>query len=225
MSKKPELSVILPVYNCENYISKSIESILCQTYQNFELIIVNDNSSDKSLKIIKNYIEKNQNFHIKLFNNKKNIGLAKSLNKILRLSTGKFLARMDGDDFNNNQRFEKQINFLKKNSEIGIVGSNCILLNENGKKIGQTNLPLTDEDIRAHFFFYNPINHSSIIFRKTLYTRNFYNENLKTTQDYELYLRLMPKTKFANLKECLITRHIHKESISYKKRIYKLRIH
>ena len=90
MSKKPELSVILPVYNCENYISKSIESILCQTYQNFELIIVNDNSSDKSLKIIKNYIKKNQNFHIKLFNNKKNIGLAKSLNKILRLSTGKF---------------------------------------------------------------------------------------------------------------------------------------
>ena len=72
MSKKPELSEILPVYNCENYISKSIESILCQTYQNFELIIVNDNSSDKSLKIIKNYIEKNQNFHIKLFNNKKN---------------------------------------------------------------------------------------------------------------------------------------------------------
>ncbi len=188
-----KVSIIFPVYNSEKYLSESLESVFNQTISDFELIIINDNSTDNSLNIIKKKEKKYSNFQIKIIHNKSNIGLTKSLNKAFKISKGEFIARMDSDDIASSDRLEKQLNFLKKHPDVGLVGSNSIFIDENKKQIAYTDHPLSDNDIRAHFFFHNPINHPSILFRKKLFKSKPYSSEYKTTQDYNLYFCLMSK--------------------------------
>ena len=218
MIKKKKISVIIPVYNAEKYIFESLNSIINQTFRNFELIIINDNSSDNSLSIIKKFKRKYIKNDIKILNNKKRFGIAKTLNKGINFCKGELIARMDADDISHIQRLEKQISFLNKNPKVGLLGTNSMHINEEGMNIGCTNLPLKDEDIRANFFFLNPFNHQSIIFRKSLLSKKNYNETFSTTQDYEFYSRIIRKTSVANLKEYLIKQRIHNKSISFKKK-------
>ena len=118
--KSPLISVLMPVYNSEKYVAEAIESILCQTYKDFEFIIINDASTDSSLKIIAKYAK--QDKRIKLINNKKNVKISASLNKGLSIAKGKYIARMDSDDISLPSRFELQTKFLADNPAVGIVG-------------------------------------------------------------------------------------------------------
>lgn len=128
-SVKPEISVIMSVYNDEKYIAKAIDSILTQSFSNFELIICDDYSTDRSSNIIEKYVK--QDNRIVFFKNEKNLGLATSLNRCIERAKGKYIARMDSDDISLPNRFEVEYNYLEDNSDIVVVGCKCQCIDEN----------------------------------------------------------------------------------------------
>ena len=135
----PLVSVIMSVYNGEKYLSKAIESILNQSYRNFEFIIVDDASTDSSLEIINEYLKIDN--RIIILSNNVNIGLGSSLNKAIQFSSGEFIARMDSDDISIPDRLEKQINYLLEHKNIHILGGDQIIIDERGVVISSLIYP------------------------------------------------------------------------------------
>lgn len=211
----PKISVIMSVYNGQKYLKEAIESILNQTFKDFEFLIINDGSTDKTPEILEKY--KRQDRRIKIINNAKNIGLTKSLNKGINIARGEYIARMDADDISLPERLEKQINFLDSHSEIGLLGAAYFEINEKGEIIGKKIFPVSDQELRKRLIRFNPFFHASIMIRKKILNEvGGYNEEIKRAQDYELWFRIAKKTKIANLPEPLMKRRYTKENISVK---------
>ncbi len=179
------VSVILPVYNAQDYISEAIESILNQTFQNFELILINDGSSDDSLEIINSYSD----HRIRVIN-QKNKGLARSLNIGLAQANGKFIARMDADDISLANRLEVQVRFLEKNPHIKLVGSAVDLIDKNGHLIC-SDVSFTGNSFLKWFLKNkgNPFKHPTVLFHKEVAINvGGYNEKIgKYFEDYYLW--------------------------------------
>jgi len=191
-----KVTVLMAVYNGEKYLRESIDSILNQTFTNFEFLIINDGSTDKTLEILKSYSD----LRIKIINNKENIGLIKSLNKGLKIAKGKYIARMDADDISEPERFEKQVEFLNTNPSIGVVGINSIVIDEEGNIVSKLARPISHNKIIAKILSENQMVHSSLMLRKNLLEKyGYYNEEAILVEDYELLLRLFTVTKLANL--------------------------
>ena len=163
MKNQPLVSVVMPVYNGERFLKDAIESILNQTYKNFEFIIVDDGSTDDSLKIIKEYQKKDK--RIRLIENKKNLGQAKSLNKGLSLAKGKYYAKMDSDDIACKKRIEKEVDFLERNNDYVIVGSNLEIIDENNNTIGYRFYPQKNKEIRKLIIIKSPFAHPSVMIK------------------------------------------------------------
>lgn len=202
-----ELTVILPFYNNEKYIKKSLISILNQSYKNWRLILINDCSNDNSLKIVKKVLKKKKipKKKYSLISNKKNLGITKSLNKALRISRSKYIARADADDFYHKDRFKIQLNYLKKNTKIDVIGSSANIVDLNDKIIEKINMPTSDIDIKRNLIFRNTFFHSSIIAKLDFFKKNkLYNENYKNAQDYDLWLKSYKNSNYANIKDYLI---------------------
>ena len=220
--KKPLVSIILSIYNDEKFIKKSINCLLNQTYKNIEIIIINDGSTDKSQKILKVF-EKNYK-NIYLINNKKNIGLTKSLNIGIKKSKGKYIARQDCDDISYAERISKQVAILEKNKEIVLCGTQRIIVDTRMSKSYRDYLPFEDYQIRKKALISNPFFHSSIMIRKKiLYKVGLYNEKFKYVQDLELWSRIIFRYKTANLKDILSRKYISKERISFNKKKFLIR--
>jgi glycosyltransferase involved in cell wall biosynthesis len=213
----PLVSVVMPVYNSENYIVEAIESILNQTYKNFEFIIINDGSTDKTLDIIKKYAKKDK--RIKVVNNEKNLKICKSLNKGILLSKGKYIARADGDDISLKNRFKEQIEFLEKNKDVGVVGGYMQIFNgETGKNISIRRYETDDKKLKKNIFFYSPLSHPTVVFRKEVFNKlGMYDENYHDCEDLELWFRIGSKYKFANIPKILIKYRYHPNSITVRK--------
>lgn len=212
---KPMISVIMPVFNCAKYIQQTIDSILSQTFKDFEVIIVNDGSTDNTGLIIK----KNEDKRLKVINNKKNMGVTKSLNLALQNAKGEFIARCDGDDINTRKRFSIQVEFLSKNSDIILVGSNARIINEKGENIGYCLMPKTDQQIKRMLWMKNPFVHSTVMFkRKALEKIGKYNELFNGAEDYDLWFRLLKIGKAYNIQRALIQRRIHETGVTVKSR-------
>lgn len=206
----PKVSVIMPVYNAEKYIKETIDSILKQTFVNYEFLIIDDGSSDKSLEIIRSYNDS----RIKVFKNEKNIGYVQTLNKLLKLAKGEYIARQDNDDISLPKRLEKQVRYLDKNTDIGVCGSNAFIFGSKKKK---TLLPISDNEIRAYMIFNNPMLHPSIMFRKSLFTENkipYYDESLCPAEDYAMWFEISKKSKLSNLAEPLLMYRWHDNNAS-----------
>ena len=212
------ISIIVSIYNSDKTLSQMIESVLNQTYKDFELILINDGSTDNSLDVIKKYAKKDNRI---VTIDKKNSGLTKSLNIGLKKAKNKYIARIDADDIWYPTKLEKQIEFLEQNQDYTLVGTVYNEIDENGKiiyKKQRTPLLITDEEIRKNIVRFNPFFHSSVMFKKeVLETVGFYNEELKYTQDYEFWIRIMSKYKVVNLSEILASRRYGKDMISIKK--------
>ena len=197
----PCVSVVMSVYNGEQYLVESIQSILNQTYSNFEFIIINDGSTDQTEKIIKSYKDP----RITLIDNSINHGLVYSLNLGFSKARGKYIARMDADDISRSDRLAKQVEFLEGHSDIGIVGSNCICIDENGHRLFINRKPALDLEIRWVNLLQNPFVHSSVMIRKCMSTDNEYiYPSIKWVEDYMLWSKLLSNTKGANLSLPLI---------------------
>ena len=141
--KNPRITVLMSVYNGEKYLKEAIDSVLSQTFKDFEVLIINDGSIDKTSKILKTYKDP----RIRIINNKKNIGLTKSLNKGLKLARGEYIARMDDDDVSKPNRLEKQFEFMEKNSKYAVVGSFIEIIDSKGNLSNKVERPIKPKDI------------------------------------------------------------------------------
>jgi len=206
MIKLPTISVILPIYNCELYIKEAVDSVLNQTFRDFELIIIDDCSTDSTLKIIKSY----QDSRIKLIEKEKNSGYTDSLNMAIKLAKGKYIARMDGDDICMPERFAKQVEFLNANCEVILCGT-AIQIIDSEKVLKH---PLTHEEILVKLCFGTSFCHPSVMVRKEILLENNYDKSFEPAEDFELWTRLAFLGKLANLDAVLLQYREHPNQIS-----------
>ena len=210
-NQKPLVSVVMPVYNSEKYIKEAIDSILAQTYSNFEFIIVYDKSTDKTLDIIKSY----QDERIKIINGE-NKGLAAALNKGILSSKGKYIARMDSDDISLPERFEKQVEYLENNPEISLLGS----WQEHFGDENSIHKPQAKPDIAKMMLVFGcDLCHSTVMFNRS----DFINKNLlypenSIQEDYELWSKAIGVINVANIPEVLGRYRVSGDSITEKKK-------
>ncbi len=205
MGKKPEISVLMSVYNGEKYLKACIDSILDQTFKDFEFIIINDASTDQTSKIIQFYTDS----RIVIINNDKNLKLGAALNRGVKKARGKYIARMDADDISHPERLKTQYEFMEKNPNIGVCGSWVRTFGRKFKTICRN--PVFYEDIKASLLFYNSMAHPSVFIRKELLLKYPYNENFARVQDYNLWAELADKTEFHNIPRVLLDFRLHCE--------------
>ena len=208
---RPKISVIMSVYNEERHLRASIESILNQTFTDFEFIIVNDGSTDASLEIIMSY----NDGRIQIVNNEENSGLTKSLNKAIKKAHGEYIARQDADDISLPSRLELQHEFLEKHPEVALIGTGIYVIDEKGDKLEKR---IMHPNPKTSLLKGNRFIHGSVMFRKSVIDElGAYNETLKYSQDYELWLRMSKKYDVRNLTTPLYKLRMHKGSILSRK--------
>ena len=224
MSKQPFVTALMSVYNEEMRLRESVESLLNQTIQDIEFIIINDCSTDTSRKILTEYA--NHDRHITIIDNPYNLGLTKSLNIGLKRAQGTYVARMDADDFSQPDRFEKQLQFFEQHPEVGILGSHCEIVDSDGQTSVQK-VPLSDVHIRWVSLLTNPFLHSSVMLRRDILVKHQlqFDEEFQTTQDYELWTRMLHVTSGANLDEPLVRKRMVNHGISVASRTTQLKNH
>lgn len=211
MNNSPLVSVIMPVYNCELYIKEAIKSILNQTYSNFEILAIDDASTDSTLDIIKGFNDS----RINIIEKPCNSGYTNSLNLGIQLAKGKYIARMDGDDISVLGRFEKQVQFLEENEKVILCGGWFRILGSN--KVIQ--LPEKDNEIKSHLLRGNCIAHPSVMLRKEALEGldMIYDVTKEPAEDYDLWTRLFLKGTYNNLQEVLIDYRTHSNQVSNKR--------
>ena len=211
MENKPFISVLLPVYNCEKYIFEAVESILNQTYTHFELLIIDDCSTDATLQICKSF----QDDRIVIIEKEKNSGYTNSLNYGISIAKGKYIARMDGDDISLPERFKKQVTFLEANEDVVLCGTWLGI-------IGSTNvikLPENHTDIKLGLLKGNCMAHPSVMIKKQILNELYvvYDILKEPAEDYDLWVRLLAIGKLHNLKEVLLNYRVHNMQVSQKR--------
>jgi glycosyltransferase involved in cell wall biosynthesis/Tfp pilus assembly protein PilF/ubiquinone/menaquinone biosynthesis C-methylase UbiE/pyruvate-formate lyase-activating enzyme/dTDP-glucose pyrophosphorylase len=207
----PKVSIVMSVFNQENFIDKAVKSILEQTFTDFEFIIINDGSTDETQKVLRRFDDP----RIRLIKQEENMGLTSSLNRGMSIAKGKYIARMDGDDISLPTRLEKQVQFLDKHPEIAVVGTYSYWINDYQKVIGMSDFPHNNEKMQVDMLRRNCLCHGSIMSRrKVLEEFGFYDEEFKFAQDYDLWLRVSEQYKIANVPERLYLWRYGQKSIS-----------
>lgn len=208
----PKVSVIIPVYNSEKYLFEALESIRVQTFEDFECIVLNDGSTDKSQEIIQSFVEKDDRF---ILINKTNEGVGRTLKLGVSLAKSDLIARMDSDDISKPRRLEIQYNYLSKNQNVIVVGSGVQLINEKGRTIRRLNNSVPKNNLQCKWTQLRagiPFSHPSVMFRKN----NVINVGSYTTdlaEDFILWLKLFDY-QFANIKSKLIKYRLHSKQVS-----------
>jgi glycosyltransferase involved in cell wall biosynthesis len=199
--QNPLVSVIVPIRNCERTLRECLDSLLSQTYTNWEAICVDDGSIDNSKKILEEYAKRDTRF--KIFSNPVAKGITKPLNLGLSHAQGELIARLDGDDVALPNRLERQVDFLCSHPEIGILGSSVIARNRSGDRLGTISIPTTDVELKKNLWKRTPFFHPTVMMRKDLIIHG-YDERFTSAEDLAIWIRLSKQTSFANLKEPLV---------------------
>jgi glycosyltransferase involved in cell wall biosynthesis len=213
MSEAPRVSVLMSVFNGERYLREAIDSILTQTFTDFEYLIINDGSSDTSRSIILSYNDS----RIRLIDNDQNIGLTKSLNRGLAVAGGEFIARQDADDISLPERLAKQVAFMDANPHVALTGTWYQEVDANGTLLQRVRLPTDEMDLRWALLFYCPFVHSAVMLRREpLLETGEYCESYEYAQDHELWLRIGRRNALANLKAYLVKYRKNPDSMTAK---------
>jgi glycosyltransferase involved in cell wall biosynthesis len=208
---RPLVSVVMPVFNGEDYLKLAIDSILCQSLKEIEFIIVDDGSNDSTSQILLAYCD--QRLTVISQNHR---GIPFALNSGLKIAKGKYVARQDADDISILNRLEKQITFLEENPEIGLLGSFVSIIDKTGKEIKSIELPTDDVAIKAAIINENPFIHGATIYRKEcVYRVGGYREIFFLSQDYDLWLRIAENYSVANYPLFLYKYRKNIKSVSY----------
>ena len=209
-SPAPRVSVLMTVFNAGAYLRPAIASLVAQSYRDFELIIVDDGSTDGSASVAESFADS----RIRLVRNADNRGQNACLNQGLKLARGEFIARQDADDLSHPDRLMKQTQFLADHPEIALLGANAEEIDENGRFLGLTDLPRDTPAIRWGNLFFNSFLHSAVIVRAKVICEEFggYDESF-WCQDYALFSRIARERGAANLAEPLISLRVHPESM------------
>lgn len=207
------VSVVMAVYNGEDYLVDAINSILNQTYKNIEFIIVDDGSTDKTADILECFRKSDSRI---LVLTQRNAGLSAALNKAIEMASGNWIARMDADDVSDRERIFKQLIFADLN-KVDFCGTNIRTIGTLKQKIWS--YPVTDSDIRARVLFNSPFAHPTVLGRAFLFKNNPYKESGVPAEDYELWARLLvhDEYRFGNCPEVLLSYRIHPKQISTSK--------
>lgn len=209
------VTIAIPVYNAEKFIKFTLDSTLSQTYQNFELIITDDGSNDKTVEIIKSYKDP----RIKLHYDNLNKGISYRLNQQIDLAKGKYFFRMDADDIMFPERVEKQIEYLENHIDVDVVGSAAVIIGDNNEIIGLRNskVPETyEESLQTNAFI-----HPTVCGKLEWFKKNKYNEDYIGAEDFDLWLRTWKSSKFAIINEPLI---FYRDPLKFKLKTYKFRL-
>lgn len=216
MTSRPMISVIMPIFNAEHFLKPAIQSILDQSFKDFELIMVDDGSRDRSFEIADNFriLDSRINL-IRLINNQ---GVANASNIALQNAKGEYIARMDADDISLTERFSKQVEFMEIHSDVGVLGCGMQYMDESGKLLSVPPLFQGDLFIHWHFLFENPFFNPTVMIRKSILDQyNLqYNFSYVYGEDYELWSRLLPLTKGENLPDVLLHYRLHPDSTTHR---------
>lgn len=209
-----KVSINLITFNRANFIHQAIDSVLAQTFSDWELIIIDDASSDNTKELVELYLLKDK--RIKYFRQDSHTGIAPARNLALKLSIGKYVAVLDSDDiWTDKNKLQKQIEFLDNNFDFCLVGCGVEVVNEKGEPLYKYCNPEKDEEIRKNILITNPFAHSSAVYRKNIIEHiGGYNETLKIGEDYDLWLRIGKVGKMANLNQVYVSYRKHGENIS-----------
>jgi glycosyltransferase involved in cell wall biosynthesis len=210
VGKEMKISVLLPVYNAESYLQEAIDSILSQSFTDFEFIIIDDGSTDNSENIILSY----NDTRIKYVKNAENLKLIATLNKGLTLCRGKYIARMDSDDIALPDRLKVQYEFMEKNPDVGVCGANIeAFYQENGRKL-KVWFPESDSEIRAYTYFQAAFCHPTVMLRKSVLEENNLNypKDYYRAEDYALWVEMLRYTKAYNIQSTQLKYRKHNSS-------------
>jgi len=208
-SRRPLVTVLITAYNEADYIEDAVRSVLTQTYDNLEAVVINDGSSDGTEDVLSRSFEDER---LRVFNRERN-GRVTSLNYGLDVASGAFVAMLDADDRCKPTRIKKQVSFLRKNKEVGVVGTDYIRIDKIRGESHIRGYPEEDRRIRKEMSKYIPIAHSSVMFRRrAVESVGDYNRDLYGHEDLELWIRVAHNWKLANIPEPLVVRHIRSDS-------------
>lgn len=206
----------MSVYNGGSKLTESIKSILVQTYIDFELVIIDDASTDNSPVIFAEYAARDS--RIKILRNETNLGLTRSLNKGIRASVGKYIARMDAGDTSEPTRLALQVAFLNEYPDYGLVGAWTHVIDDNSQIIGKMRYSTDTVSLKKDLIKYNPFVHSSVMMRRDIVEKaGLYNETWKYAQDYELFFRMSKYAQVANIGTYLASYRMSPISITSQK--------
>lgn len=222
-SVRPTVSVLMAVHNGEKFLEPAIRSILRQTYKDFEFVVINDGSFDKTWEILGRFSKVDE--RIRVFEIGENRGLTKSLNYGLHKCRGEFIARFDCDDIAREDRLEKQVRAFRTTDSLVLVGSNVNYIDSETRQIGGSHLPLDDLGLRNLLFILNPFVHSSVMFPRELerVEKVTYDPSLELAQDYELWTRFADHGRLRNLGKRLVDLRIHADSVGEQKKPVRMR--
>lgn len=207
------LSIIMPVYNGEQFLKETLDSIISQQFKNYELLIYNDASTDKTKDILEYYQKKDQ--RITLYGGRKNILQPNAMNFLINKTKYDYIALHDADDISLPSRLFQQMNYLIKNSDVGLLGTFAKIIDENSKFIRNISYPIEHRQITNTIDKQNCFAQSSVIFRKGVYNKiGKFNELFNPAQDYDMWTRMVQITKAANLPLYLLQYREHKKSSS-----------
>ncbi|MDL2241913.1 glycosyltransferase family 2 protein [Bacteroidales bacterium OttesenSCG-928-L03] len=207
ITKKPLVTAIMPVYNAELYLREAIDSIVNQTYTNWELLIIDDCSTDGSWEIIISYDDP----RIIVLKNEENQGHHKTGNKGIRMAKGKYITRMDADDISLPRRFEKQVCFLEEHPESVLCASHARVIGDFKNLFV---VPKKDELIKLAFLFQNPLIHSSVMVRAETLKRHAYPEDVRVAGDFQLWVDMQEEGMFSSIPEVLFEYRMHEKNIT-----------
>ncbi len=198
----PRVTVLLATYNDEPFLGAAIDSVLAQTFSDFELLVVIDASTDRSHDIVESYRDP----RVRLLVNETNVGLAASLNRGLAIIASDYVARLDGNDLSFPERLARQVAYLDAHPEVAVVGSQATLIDIAGRRVGKARRPATELGMRWHRIFGSPLIHSSVMFRRAIVwdALGGYDSRYRFGEDFELWNRLAKEHAMRNLPEALV---------------------
>jgi glycosyltransferase involved in cell wall biosynthesis len=215
---RAKVSVLMCVFNSSQFLCLAVDSVLGQTYENIELIIIDDSSTDDSWEIACSYADLDP--RIKTIHSPANEGASAALNRGLRIAGGDYITRHDSDDVMLPERLVEQVLYLQNHHEIGAVGTNVIFIDPDGNEIGQSSFPLTNPEIQEALPDYMCFCGPTLLINREAFVKAgyYFVEEYRTAQDYDLCLRLSEVTQMANLPQPLYQYRQHSESVSVAKR-------
>jgi len=213
---EPLVSVNMVVFNGERFIGEAIQSILDQTYTHFELIIMDDGSTDNTNIIVNSFSDP----RIQFITSEKNNGIVHARNTALDISKGDYIAILDADDISLPDRLEVEVSFLESNPEFGLVGGRAELIDENGEGLNKLqSLSLTSEATQVHLLFKNCFTHSTVMYRRKELTKYNFNANVPGSEDYDVIVKIGSQTKIKNLPDIVSKYRVHDNNISKKSKV------
>jgi len=208
-----KISIIIPTYNQAEYLQEAVDSVLNQTYKNIEIIIIDDGSTDNTLKVVNSF-----NDNKIIFIQQRNKGASSARNTGIKEANGEYIAFLDSDDLWLKDKLRKQIDFMRENQKVGLLGTGCFQVIDTNKMIYKKIFPHKNEILQKDLIKYNPFIQSSVMVRKNVFNDiGLYDEKFKESEDYDLWLRIAQKYKIANLKQALVTKKYSKAGLSKNK--------